>query len=195
MLIWFQESNTSFLESQFRPLSRLGDIFKVMIGLGQIPSLGNTQKVYESRLFREVAQVDDKEAEQGAMHSDLVRLSSREKEDILVSQRTLAGRLSSLWKTLKTKTTRKSKPELEDDCPVSRARAGSLVGENTPLGWLTYDQMSQDDDSPTLGREAVVSSTPQEVESREISLLSFLRPDPEDDDCMFNEEWFLSPAG
>lgn len=166
-----------------------------MIGLGQVPSLGNTQRVHESRLFREVAQVDEKEAEQGAMHSDLVRLSSKEKDDILVSQRTLAGRLSSLWKTLKTKTTRKSKSEVEDDCPINLARAQSQVGENAPLGWLTYDQMSQDDDSSAPSKEAVVSSTPKEVESREISLLSFLRPDPEDDDCMFNEEWFLSPAG
>ena len=166
-----------------------------MIGLGQIPSLGNPQKIYESRLFREVAQVDDKEAEQGAMHSDLVRLSSKEKEDILVSQRSLAGRLTSLWKTLKTKTTRKSKSEVEDDCPINRARAQSLTGENAPLGWLTYDQMSEHDDASAPSRESIKSSTPQEVESREISLLSFLRPDPEDDDCMFNEEWFLSPAG
>lgn len=151
--------------------------------------------MHELRLVREVAKVDEKEAEQGAIHSDLVKLGSKDKEDGLLAQRSLAGRLSALWKNLRAKKTQQSKQEEGEDCPIAQARAQSLVGANAPLGWLTFDEMSQAQDSPALAMESRDSGEPKSVESRELSLLSFLKPDPEDDDYMFNEEWFFSPAG
>ena len=169
-----------------------------MIGLGQIPTLGNS-RIHEMRLFQEVAKVDEKEAEQGALHSDALRLNSRDKDDDgILSRQGLTNRLSKLWLNLKAKKPKEQKPT-EEDCPIAKARAESEVGENAPLGWLTLDQMNED-----LGKSAqtglsngdtLVKPKAKRAESKESTLLSFLRPDPEDADCMFNEEWFLSPAG
>lgn len=48
-----------------------------MIGLGQLVTLGNSSdRLHEMRLFREIAHVDDTEAEQGLHHSDAIQLGS-----------------------------------------------------------------------------------------------------------------------
>lgn len=170
----------------------------MMIGLGQIPTLGNS-RIHEMRLFQEVAKVDEKEAEQGALHSDAVKLNSRDRDDEgLLSRQALSKRISKFWLNLKSKKSQEQKP-VEDDCPISKARAESAVGENAPLGWLTLDQMAEDQSSPgergLSSGDILVEPKRESAPSKESTLLSFLRPDPDDADCMFHEEWFLSPAG
>jgi hypothetical protein len=167
----------------------------MMIGLGMIPTIGNaTNRIHEMRLFQEVAKVDEKEAEQGALHSDGFRLNSRDKEDRILTRQGLTGKLSKFWLNLKSKKMDSEKGP-EDDCPIAQARAESAVGENAPLGWLTLDHLAQNHGSGISPRDTLVSESEVQVPSEESTLLSFLRPDPDDADYMFNEEWFLSPCG
>jgi hypothetical protein len=116
-----------------------------MIGLGQIPTLGNTSnRILEMRLFQEVARVDEKEAEQGALHSDSLRLSQRDQEDNhAIGRNGLAQRLSSLWRQIKRKSQETPDKTEEEDCPVAQARSRSVIGANAPLGWLTLDKLFQ----------------------------------------------------
>jgi hypothetical protein len=165
-----------------------------MIGLGQINTIGNSSnRIHEMRLFREVARVDEKEAEQGVRHSDVLRLNSRKDEEDGLLKKGLTRHLAKLWQTVKSKTTGAETDSPEDDCPVAKARAQSEVGENAPLGWLTYDQMAGTEASAP-GMETVASkSAPAKADAKDS--LAFLKTDPEDHDYMFCEEWFLSPCG
>lgn len=143
------------------------------------------------RLFKEVAKVDSKEAEQGAMHSDSFKTSS--KKDDGLSGKGLTNRLSKLWLDLKTKKAEKPKTP-EEDCPIAKARAESETGENAPLGWLTLDHVvGQENGAPSYEHNSL--NQPRTAPSKEVTSLSFLQPDPDDADYMFNEEWFLSPCG
>ena len=164
-----------------------------MIGLGQINSIGNSSnRVHEMRLFREVSSVDEKETEQGALHSDVLRLSSRDRHNG-VSKKGLTHHLARLWKSVKSKTAQAKQENAQEDCPIARARAQSAVGENAPLGWLTYDQMGDTEASaPALEKMSSKSPAPK---SDSIDSLTFLKTDPDDHDYMFCEEWFLSPCG
>ncbi len=164
-----------------------------MIGLGQIVTLGNSSdRIHEMRLFREISNVDEKEAEQGALHSDVVRLSSRDREGEGVLKKGLTHRLSRLWQKVRSKPDiPRSQPE--DDCPIAQARAKSTVGENAPLGWLTFDHVG-DRESAAPNLEKSLRSTGQNTEEKP-DPLSFLKTDPDDHDYMFCEEWFLSPCG
>ena len=165
-----------------------------MIGLGQINTIGNSsQRVHEMRLFREVSKVDEKEAEQGALHSDVLRLNSRRQDEDGLGRRGLTHHLSKLWQTLKTKKPEPESKDGEADCPIAQARAESAVGLNAPLGWLTYDQMAESESStPALEK---VSSKVVKAERDAQDSLAFLKTDPDDHDYMFCEEWFLSPCG
>ena len=164
-----------------------------MIGLGQIVTLGNSSdRIHEMRLFREVSNVDEKEAEQGALHSDVLRLSHRDREGDGLSKKGLTHRLSRLWQKVRAKPeTPKSQPE--DDCPIAQARAKSTVGENAPLGWLTFDHVGdKESTAPSLEKNLRPAGQKSEPQA---DPLSFLKTDPEDHDYMFCEEWFLSPCG
>ena len=171
----------------------------MMIGLGQIPSIGNTSnRVFEARLFQEVAKVDEKEAEQGALHSDALRLSSKDQEsNSLLSRKGITNRLSRLWLNLKPKAQENKPEEKEDDCPIAQARAESQVGQNAPLGWLTLDNLLNSSSTPQSGKSEgdTLVATKTEAPAKESTSLSFLRSDPDDADYMFNDEWFLSPNG
>jgi len=170
----------------------------MMIGLGQIPTIGNTTaRSHEMRLFREVEKVDEKEAEQGALHSDGLRLNSREKDSRILTRSGLSDKLSKFWKTLKTKRSEPEKKTGDEDCPVDKARAQSAVGQNAPLGWLTLDHLFRDGNGPATGGadSYVEKSQADSVSSSESTELSFLRADPDDADYLFNDEWFLSPCG
>ena len=163
-----------------------------MIGLGQIVTLGNSSdRIHEMRLFREVSNVDEKEAEQGVIHSDVLRLSSRDREGDGLIKKGLTHRLSRLWQKVRAKPeTPKLQPE--DDCPIAQARAKSMVGENAPLGWLTFDHADGNESpAPSLERDF----PPAGQEKAQSDPLSFLKTDPDDHDYMFCEEWFLSPCG
>jgi hypothetical protein len=166
-----------------------------MIGLGQIVTLGNSSnRIHEMRLFREVASVDDKEAEQGVLHSDVLRLNSRKEDEDGLIKRGLTRHLAKLWHTLKTKKPEATEKEGADpNCPITQARAESAIGENAPLGWLTYDQMSDGD--PTSQSLEKLSSKSSASKPDAKDSLAFLKTDPEDHDYMFCEEWFLSPCG
>lgn len=164
-----------------------------MIGLGQIVTLGNSSdRIHEMRLFREVSSVDEKEAEQGALHSDVLRLSTRDREGDGLIKKGLTHRLSRLWQKVRAKP-ETPKGQAEDDCPIAQARAKSLVGENAPLGWLTFDYVG-DNESPAPSLERSLSPTDGKP-AEQSDPLSFLKTDPEDHDYMFCEEWFLSPCG
>lgn len=164
-----------------------------MIGLGQIATIGNSSnRIHEMRLFREIASVDEKEAEQGAHHTDVLRLSSRDREDSPALKKGLTHHLSRLWRTIKSRTAETKQENPEEDCPVALARAQSVVGQNAPLGWLTFDQMGQTDASaPSLEK----TSSKKVPAAFETDSLAFLQTDPDDHDYMFCEEWFLSPCG
>ncbi len=163
-----------------------------MIGLGQIVTIGNSSnRIHEMRLFEEVSKVDDKEAEEGAIHSDFLRLTAKDRGDQEVySKKGLAQRISGLWRTLKSDR-RRAEEQDEEQCEVAKARAQSLVGENAPMGWLTYDQMGDSGGSGAFGLESVQSSSKGKAASKETVDLSFLQSDPDDSEYMFNEEWFL----
>lgn len=170
----------------------------MMIGLGQLPTLGNTSnRLYELRLAEEIATVDDKEAEQGAIHSDSLHLAHREREVSPGYSRTgLAQKVSRLWLSLKPqKTSTKARlEERENDDPIARARAQSITGKNAPLGWLTLDNLKEYTSSVLWGDgDGKVGKPRAELESPDELSLPFLQSDPEDDDYLFNGEWFLSP--
>lgn len=167
----------------------------MMIGLGQIPTLGNTSRVHEMRLFQEVARVDEKEAEQGAIHSDVLKLGPQDKDGPgSLNRHRLASKISNLWRQIKAKTSKKEEAEEQD--PVAKARANSVVGENAPLGWLTFDQLSEEQrEGPLTGvKDKKVALRSAKAESQE-SFVSFLREDPEDNSPLYCGEWFLSPNG
>lgn len=168
---------------------------KSMIGLGQIPTLGNTSnRIFEMRLFQEVARVDEKEAEQGALHSDALRLSSRERDsNPTLSRKGITDRLSRLWLNLKTRPKERLHEEQQEDCPIATARAQSLTGANAPLGWLTLDNLFTGTSNGSPEGLDSRAEQPDSVPAQESTSLSFLQSDPEDSDYLFNEEWFLSP--
>ena len=164
-----------------------------MIGLGQLTTIGNCPtRAHEMRLFQEVAQVDEKEAEQGALHSDVLRLASKDQEtEGLFSRKGITHRLSKFWLDLKSKKVPAEENE-ESDCPVAQARAQSVVGANAPMGWLTFDHLGEETEA--AGKETF-STAANSSPSSESTSLSFLQPDPEDTDFIFGGEWFLSPCG
>lgn len=163
-----------------------------MIGLGQIPTIGNTSnRIHEMRLWDSIAKVDRKEAEQGAAHSDTVRLGNKEKQERGVPLKTFLSRVAKFGRSV---TRTKEEKKQEDDCPVAQARARSEVGENAPLGWLTLDQMGgQQSGGVELEPEAVLGGRFQSTEEPK-SLFSLSEGDCVED-LMFEEEWFLSPCG
>ncbi|MCA9776209.1 MAG: hypothetical protein KC800_05815 [Candidatus Eremiobacteraeota bacterium] len=164
----------------------------LMIGLGQLVTLGNSSdRIHEMRLFREIASVDEKEAEQGALHSDVLRLNSRDRDDDAALKKGLTHRLSRLWQKVRAKPESQKPQKSEEDCPVAQARAQSVVGENAPLGWLTFDHMDEEQRSAPGLEKSLVGATSKEKPDP----LAFLKTDPEDHDYMFCEEWFLSPCG
>jgi hypothetical protein len=167
-----------------------------MIGLGHLPTLGNTSsRFHEMRLFQEVAKVDDKEAEQGALHSDVFRHNSDDKDGAgPLGRKGLAGKISRLWRNFKVKQNQ-TEEKTEDSCPIAKARAASTVGENAPLGWLTFDHLGDNlDSSPASPSLDSVSRERELTSSKETTRLS-LKSDPDDHDYLFSEEWFLSPCG
>ena len=72
----------------------------------------------------------------------------------------------------------------------------NIVGENAPLGWLTFDQLSEEQrEGPLTGvKDKKVALRSAKAESQE-SFVSFLREDPEDNSPLYCGEWFLSPNG
>lgn len=164
-----------------------------MIGLGQLTTIGNCPtRVHEMRLFHEVSQVDEKEAEQGALHSDVLRLASRDQEtDGLFSRKGITHRLSKFWLDLKSKKSPTEESE-KSDCPIAQARAQSVVGANAPMGWLTFDHLGEESEASAMESFRSVSSS---APSKESVSLPFLQADPDDSDYMFGGEWFLSPCG
>lgn len=168
-----------------------------MIGLGQVPSLGNTSnRLYELRLEKEVATVDDVEAEQGAIHTESVHLSLKERDSVpTYSRGGVTKKLSRLWLNLRPgKPVTKPEVDEEDDDPIAQARAQSLTGKNAPLGWLTLDNLVDFTTSLFKGDDKLVKE-PDSLESPDGISLPFLQSDPDDDDYLFNQEWFLSPHG
>ena len=164
----------------------------LMIGLGQLVTLGNSSdRIHEMRLFREIASVDEKEAEQGALHSDVLRLSSRDQDGEAALKKGLTHRLSRLWRKVRAQPQAQKQKPPQEDCPVAQARAQSVVGENAPLGWLTFDQMGEEQRTAPGLEKSLVGATSKEKPDP----LAFLKADPEDHDYMFCEEWFLSPCG
>lgn len=162
-----------------------------MIGLGQIVTLGNSSnRIHEMRLWDSVAKVDRKEAEQGAAHSDVVRLGSKDKNEEAVPLKRFLSRIAKFGRPLK-KT--KEEKKAEEDCPIAKARAESEVGENAPLGWLTLDQMGgQSNGHVEMEKSLVGAST--EMADEPTSMFSLSEGDAVED-FMFEPEWFLSPCG
>ena len=160
-----------------------------MIGLGQIPTLGNSSRLHDLRLWESVARVDRKEAEQGAAHSDVVRLGAKERAENL-EEVPLERYLTRVSKFSEPKKKTEKKPEVEEDCPIAKARAESLVGENAPLGWLTADHHGEAEaaelEEPMLGNFF-------ETTSETTSVFSLSEP-VGDENFMFEDEWFLSPC-
>lgn len=101
----------------------------------------------------------------------------------------MTSRLTRFWHSLRGKPLKPEKLE-QDDCPIAIARRASVVGENAPLGWLTNDFLGPEVGAPSRENKLSVSATQDSQEA-----LTFLQPDPEDSDYLFNEEWFLSPCG
>lgn len=167
-----------------------------MIGLGQIPTLGNTSnRLYELRLADEIATVDDKEAEQGAIHSDSLQLARRDYDSTPgYSSGRLSKRVARLWNNFKPQKIKPKSQETEDADPIAKARAESVTGKNAPLGWLTLDSLKEAASTLIWGDDRKVNE-PASLDSSDGISLPFLQSDPEDDDYLFNQEWFLSPNG
>lgn len=164
-----------------------------MIGLGQIVTLGNSSnRIHEMRLWESVSRVDRTEAEQGAAHSDVVRLGSKERNEESVPLERYLSRVAKFGRSLFKPKEEQKQEEPKD--PIARARANSLVGENAPLGWLTADHHGGQSDAeidletPLLGGE--YSSQAEEPRS-----FFSLSEGDEVEDLMFEQEWFLSPCG
>ena len=161
-----------------------------MIGLGQISTLGRSSvQLFEARLFKDVATVDQKEAEQGALRSDSIRLKSQGRDGTeATTMKDMVAKMAEL------KEPEKVTPEQEvgDDCEIAKARRESATGENAPLGWLTSDQMGEEPEMEDLAWPELMA--PKEFHAGETSFLATQSPQDEED-FLFANEWFLSPCG
>lgn len=163
-----------------------------MIGLGQIVTLGNSSnRIHEMRLWESVSRVDRSEAEQGAAHSDVVRLGSKERNEETVPLERFLTRVAKFGRALR-KPKEKQKQQEEKD-PIARARAESLVGENAPLGWLTADHLGQESEGD-VDFETPLQMGKTEAKDEPRSIFSLSEGDTVED-LMFEQEWFLSPCG
>ncbi len=162
--------------------------------LGAINVIANRgAQLHEMRLANMVATVDRTEAEQGAAHNDLVRISQREREDVVPFERYLSRVSKSALLLKKNNEQKKKDTETEENCPIAKARAQSEVGENAPLSWLIADQMGGQTEVPqNLDSRAEVAEFPSAEPAATFT------PQPlfqDSSGTLLEQEWLLSPAG
>lgn len=152
------------------------------------------ERVREMNLERSVATVSQDEALNGASFSDSVRFATHQqtRDGETVPMHIYLQRAAKFQKQLRAK---KTEQEQEAECPIKRARAESLTGENAPLGWLTSDQFGQDNQPPAVGGDARVSEEPS-LHSVELEqgMVSFSTPLVNSEpSSLMSEEWLFSP--
>lgn len=162
--------------------------------LGAINVINNRgAQLHEMRLANAVATVDQTEAEQGAAHNDMVRISQRDREDVVPFERYLSRVSKSALLLKKNSEQKKKETEAEENCPIAKARANSEVGENAPLNWLIADQMGGQTEVPQNldSRAEVTEFTTSEPAATFTSQPLF----QDNGGTLLEQEWLLSPAG
>lgn len=164
-----------------------------MLGLGKIGLFTKrSNRLHEMRLANAVATVDTTEAQQGAQHSDVVRLNQREKEDAVPLERYLSRMSKSALLLKKNSEQDKKDCEAEENCPIAKARAESEVGENAPLSWLIADQMGGQAEVPQ--GEDLMAPASFEVSSEPAATFTAQPAVASSGGSLLDQEWLLSPC-
>jgi hypothetical protein len=149
---------------------------------------------YELALEADVCKVSDDEARDGAAQSDSVRFAAKEqsKEETAVPFSTYIKRNVQFGQQLKKQAGVKEEGKAGSSCPIDKARAESLIGENVPLEWLVADQMGGQASTPV--REDFASPK-AEFSFQEPAALLVARPssEPVSEGTLLGQEWLLTP--
>jgi hypothetical protein len=149
---------------------------------------------YEQALASDVSTVSDSEAQNGASQSDSVRFAAREqsKEDSAVPFSTYVKRAVQFGQTIKKEAGKKDGDQKCSTCPIEKARAESLVGENAPLNWLVADQMGGQASVPT--REDFVNRP--EIDFQDPAAIFSPEPflEASSGGTLLSQEWLLTPC-
>lgn len=166
-----------------------------MISLGNIgSSYDRYNMLYQQALERDVTTVDTAEAENGASMSDSFRAANKKNgdEDTKVPFSAFTKRVAHFSQLVKKEAGKKDDVE-KTSCPVEKARAESLIGENVPLNWLMADQMGGHTSTPE--QKDFISAKP-EMSFQDPAALFVPEPTLEHTSggTLLSQEWLFTPC-
>ena len=167
-----------------------------MVSLGNIgSSYDRYNMLYQQALERDVTTVDTAEAENGASMSDSFRAANKKNgdEDTKVPFSAFTKRVAHFSQLVKKEAGKKDEAE-KTSCPIEKARAESLIGENAPLNWLMADQMGGQVSTPQredfAGPQAEISfQSPAALFAPEQSIY-----EEPSGGTLLSQEWLLTPC-